>query len=118
MRRNQRCAVSILGRSIMTSAQSLRASLLATSAIAAIGFAAPAALVLAPTAAMAANECGTDPNANGAAADVVVCPPATYPTGITYTTNGDLTLTLQESAAGAVNSPNNGLVVFENGFDN
>src|SRR5207248_8131258 len=25
---------------------------------------------------------------------------------------------LQESAAGAVNSPNNGLVVFENGFDN
>ncbi|HEX5776222.1 MAG TPA: hypothetical protein VFX95_06025, partial [Caulobacteraceae bacterium] len=51
---------------------------------------------LAPTRALAANECG-DPSANGPAADTLVCPPGTYPTGIDYSTtsNGDLTVVLR-----------------------
>jgi hypothetical protein len=78
----------------------LRASLLATSAISLALLAAPAVVVFAPTSAVAANECGTDPNANGNAADTITCPPGAYPTGITYTTNGNLTLTVKRRPIG------------------
>ena len=42
----------------------------------------------------ATNPCGDDP-ASDAAADVIVCPVATYPTGIQHTAVGDLDLTVQ-----------------------
>lgn len=54
-----------------------------------------AALLLAPGAALADNECdpvGVDPSANGATADSYTCDDD-YPDGVTYSSDGDLTLT-------------------------
>ena len=69
-----------------------RLSLLAGSSIVAATLSA-AAFTFAPTAAMAANECG-DPSANGSAADTLVCPPGAYPAGIDYSTTSDGNLTV------------------------
>lgn len=67
--------------------------------------------VLAPSVAMAADECGV-PAANGAAPDTFNCPGVVYPTGIIYpTTAGDLTLVLQEEATGAVRTTTGGIQV-------
>ena len=75
-----------------------RLSLLAGSSLALAGLISAASLcaALVPAAAQAAvNPCGEDPAADGATADVIVCPVATYATGIQHTSNGDLDLTLQ-----------------------
>ena len=74
-----------------------RLSLLAGSSLVAAGLTAAASfgVALAPTAAFAANECtpvGVDPSANPGQ-DTYVCSEAAYPTGITYTSDGDLTVT-------------------------
>jgi hypothetical protein len=83
-------------------------SLIAASATVAFGM---GMVVLTPTTALAADECGV-PGANAGAADVFVCAAGTYPTGIVYpTTDGDLTLTLEEDATGAVVTTNGGIQV-------
>ena len=62
-------------------------------------------------AAMAANECG-DPVTNGVAADSFTCAPGTYATGIVYPlTAGALTLNLQDSPTGSVNTTTGGVQV-------
>lgn len=78
-----------------------RLSLLATSSLAVVGLvgglSGALGVVVAPTAAQAANECG-DPSANGGTSDVFICvDTAAYPAGINYTaTDGDLGLLLQD----------------------
>jgi len=71
-----------------------RLSLLASSSLALAGLSAAATLAMAPSAALAANECG-NPATNGATADTFTCPVATYPTGIQHTSAGDLSVTVQ-----------------------
>ena len=51
------------------------------------------AILLTPGAALAANECGPT-DANPATPDVIACPNVAYPDGITYTSNGNLTVNL------------------------
>ena len=79
-----------------------RISLLTTSSFVATtmlsGVGALAAVALTPMQAWAANECG-DPALNGAAPDLFSCAPGTYPTGVTTTTDGDLTLLLVDKVA-------------------
>ena len=67
-------------------------------------------VALAPTATVAANECG-DPSSNGATSDALVCVQGTYAGGITTNTNGNLTLVLSETNTGAVVVPANGILV-------
>ena len=78
-----------------------RLSLLTSSAMAAACLLAGASgVTLAPTAALAANECapvGVDPAANGGTADAYTCS-GSQPS-ITYTTSGNLTLTMLNNAA-------------------
>ena len=78
------------GNQMSLKKSAIRLSLLAGSSLA-VGMA------FAPTAALAADECG-NPSANAAAADSFTCAtPPTYATGVDYstTTNGDLTVILQ-----------------------
>ncbi len=65
-------------------------SLVAASLVA--GVASVSTIALAPTAALAADECG-DPTVNGAGTDAFSCT-GVYAAGITYTTQGDLGLGL------------------------
>ena len=57
---------------------------------------------LAPTAVFAANECtpiGVSPSANAAAPDSYTCSAASYATGITYSSDGALTVTKTNTTA-------------------
>ena len=82
--------------SVSLSSSRRRLSLLAGSSLAALtlatSFGLGAAVTLTPGVAAAQDECGAAAG-NGAAPDVFVCSGA-YPTGITYNTNGNLTLGL------------------------
>jgi hypothetical protein len=82
----------------LTKSAKRRLSLLAGSSFVAASLAGAVGLALAPTAALAANECG-DPAANGATADTFICPVATYATGIQHTSNGDLAVTVQTGSS-------------------
>ena len=73
-----------------------RLSLLAGGSLAAAALLGGAPMMLAPTAALAANECG-DPNTNTTGADTFDCA-GTFPE-ITYTTNGNLTLRMNNGVA-------------------
>lgn len=73
-----------------------RLSLLASSSLVIAALAGAAPVLLTPDVALAANECG-DPGANGATADTFDCT-GNHP-GITYSTNGDLTLRMNNGVA-------------------
>lgn len=90
--------------------RALRARLLLGASFGILQLGAGAVIAMAPSVANAANECG-DPSSNGATADVLGCPAGTYPGGITEITDGNLTLVLLESAAGAVVVQGSGMVV-------
>ena len=63
---------------------------------------------LAPTAVFAANECtpiGVSPSANAAAPDSYTCSAASYATGITYSSDGALTVTKTNTTATTITSP-------------
>ena len=86
-----------------------RLSLLAGASLFAAALATGAPVLITPTAALAANECG-DPNANGASNDIFQCTDAVTFSAIAYPeTNGNLTLQLQNdvtvSTGGIVVTP-------------
>jgi outer membrane autotransporter protein len=83
------------------SARSTRASKLNRSASAialasVLGLAGLANTVAAPSVAIAGDECG-DPNANGAAGDLFICPAGNYPVIEYAFTNGNLALILEDA---------------------
>lgn len=95
-----------------------RTALLAGSALIAAGLMAGQA-VFAPNSAHADNECapiGTDPGDNGATADSFSCddPIGTYTGGVTYSSDGDLTV---ESTVNANEFGGAGIVLTGNGAD-
>jgi hypothetical protein len=97
-----------------------RAGLFATSSLMAVGatLLGLSAMALAPTRALAADECG-NPAANAGAPDTFSCASGTYPTGIIYPlTAGDLTLNLDEDAGGAVITTTGGIQVVGVAGDN
>ena len=97
-----------------------RLSLLAGSSLVAAGLSAFAftATALAPQVALAANECtpvGVDPAANGAAPDAYACSAATYATGITYGSAGDLAVSKTNTGVTTVTA--NGVNLTGSGAD-
>jgi outer membrane autotransporter protein len=89
----------------MSNARLIRLRLLATSSLLSAGLAAGFGLVVAPSQALAAGECGAP--AGGA----VSCAPAVYPVGITYVTVTPLTVTLQQTPTTAVSTTTGGVSV-------
>jgi outer membrane autotransporter protein len=89
----------------MSNARLIRLRLLATSSLLSAGLVAGLGLVVAPSQALAAGECGAP--VGGA----VSCAPAVYPAGITYVTATPLTVTLQQTPTTAVSTTTGGVTV-------
>lgn len=99
----------INSRAAFLSGASTRAAILLS--LGAMGLALPAT-------AHAQDECdpaGQNPSANGAAADAYVCTQTAYPGGITYNSNGNLTVTTNVS--GNMQTGPNGVKLTGNGSD-
>jgi len=123
-----------IGGRVMISTQGAlrRLSLLAGSSLVAVGLSAGVFTVtsVTPTAAFAYDECvpadgstqtdGTDgvsdPGLNGATSDNFACPEPQYPTGISYSSEGDLTVGTT-TTSGLVQFSSDGIVLTGNGSD-
>ncbi|RZI98480.1 MAG: autotransporter domain-containing protein [Brevundimonas sp.] len=89
-------AAPLAGSARSTRASKLNHSVSAIAVASVLGLAGLANGVVAPGIALASDECG-DPNANGGAGDLFVCPAGIYPL-IEYTdTNGNLALILEDA---------------------